>query len=151
MRRRRNLFDFDELLSQMFGTDPMKNFMNEFDKETKSGSDEDGEWTSESYTSPDGTWKSTIIYKSYSGNPDNLFKSNKPSSSNDLKKLRAQLEDAIEKQEFELAVELRDKIKTLEENKGKIEELESKLKEAIEKQEFEVAIEIRDEIKKLKS
>ena len=147
MRRRFNLFDFDELFSQMFGADPMKNF----DKETKSGSDEDGEWTSESYTSPDGTWKSTVIYKSYFGSPGNHYKSNKTSSSNDLKKLKSQLEDAIEKQEFELAVELRDKIKTLEQNKGKIEELETKLKEAIEKQEFEMAIEIRDEIKKLKS
>ena len=151
MRRRINLFDFDEIFSQLFGADPMKNFMKEFDKETKSGSDGDGEWTSESYTSPDGTWKSTVIYKSYYGSPDNLYKSNKTSSSNDLKKLKSQLEDAIEKQEFELAVELRDKIKTLEENKGKIGELESKLKEAIEKQEFETAIEIRDEIKKLKS
>lgn len=145
--RKRNLFDFDELFSQLFGADPMKNFMKEFDKETNSGSDENGEWTSESYTSPDGTWKSTVIYKSYSGNPS---KANKVSS-NDLKKLKVQLEDAIEKQEFELAVELRDKIKKLEDNKGKIEELETKLKEAIEKQEFEMAIEIRDEIKKLKS
>jgi protein-arginine kinase activator protein McsA len=47
-------------------------------------------------------------------------------------------------------VELRDRIKSLEENKDKIAALENDLKEAINKQDFEKAIEIRDELKKLK-
>jgi protein-arginine kinase activator protein McsA len=60
------------------------------------------------------------------------------------------LQKAIEEQEFEMAVELRDRIKNLEANKEKINGLENDLKEAINKQDFEKAIEIRDEIKKLK-
>ena len=49
-----------------------------------------------------------------------------------------------------MAVELRDRIKSLEENKDKIAALENDLKEAINKQDFEKAIEIRDGLKKLK-
>jgi protein-arginine kinase activator protein McsA len=47
-------------------------------------------------------------------------------------------------------VELRDKIKKLEENKEKISELQSKLDESIKNQDFEKCIQYRDEIKKLK-
>jgi protein-arginine kinase activator protein McsA len=60
------------------------------------------------------------------------------------------LQKAIDEQEFEMAVELRDRIKSLEENKDKIAALENDLKEAINKQDFEKAIEIRDGLKKLK-
>jgi len=59
------------------------------------------------------------------------------------------LDYAVEQQDFEKAVELRDRIKLIEENKGKVEELQAKIKEAIEKQDFESAIQIRDEINKL--
>ena len=57
---------------------------------------------------------------------------------------------AVEEQDFEKAVELRDKIKSLEKNKEKISELEKKLSECVEKQEYEKAIEYRDKIKALK-
>jgi len=147
MRRRINFFDLNELLSSFLSEEPIKNI----NKETKSGEDENGEWSSETYTSPDGTWKSTVVYRTSYGFGNGPFESNKSNKSSNLKNLKVQLEDAIEKQDFELAVELRDKIKSLEENKGKIEELELKLKESIEKQDFEKSIEIRDEIKKLKS
>ena len=60
------------------------------------------------------------------------------------------MQKAIDEQEFEMAVEFRDRIKSLEENKDKITALENDLKQAISKQEFEKAIEIRDELKKLK-
>ena len=59
------------------------------------------------------------------------------------------MEYAVEQQEFEKAVEIRDRIKMIEQNKGKVEELQAKMKESIEKQDFESAIEIRDQINKL--
>jgi protein-arginine kinase activator protein McsA len=74
---------------------------------------------------------------------------NEPKS-DELDLLKHKLEVAIEKQEFEEAVELRDKIKSLEKNKEKISELQSKLDECVKKQEFEKAIEYRDKIKALK-
>ncbi len=58
---------------------------------------------------------------------------------------------AVEKEDFQLAIYIRDRIKKLEENSGKIEDLENEMKEAIEKQDFERAIEIRNELNKLKS
>lgn len=66
-------------------------------------------------------------------------------------KLKSELQDAVESQDFEKAVELRDKIKSIEENGEKISNLQTKLQKAIDKQDFEKAIELRDEIKKLQS
>jgi excinuclease UvrABC helicase subunit UvrB len=65
--------------------------------------------------------------------------------------LKQQLEECVEKQDFEKAVEIRDRIKVLEENGEKLHELETKLQKAISKQDFEEAIKLRDEIKSLKS
>jgi protein-arginine kinase activator protein McsA len=69
----------------------------------------------------------------------------------DLTNLKSELQQAVDTQDFEKAVELRDKIKSLEENSEKIQKLKSKLQKCIEKEEFEKAIELRDEIKKLQS
>jgi protein-arginine kinase activator protein McsA len=70
--------------------------------------------------------------------------------SNELDILKNELEKAVAEQKFEKAVELRDKIKTLEKNKEKISELEKKLSECVEKQDYEKAIEYRDKINALK-
>jgi protein-arginine kinase activator protein McsA len=84
----------------------------------------------------------TTIYKTSDDN-------SKPSGERwDLKK---QLESAVEKQDYETAAKLRDKIKSIESNKEKIKELETKLNNSVTKQDFESAIKYRDEIKKLKS
>ena len=72
-------------------------------------------------------------------------------STDEIYSLKSELQDAVEKQEFEKAVELRDKIKSLEENSEKIQELKSKLQKSIENEDFEKAIELRDKIKKLQS
>lgn len=77
-------------------------------------------------------------------------KSNVDESDN-LTNLKTELQTAVEAQDFEKAVELRDKIKSLEENSEKIQKLKSKLQESIKKEDFEKAIELRDEIKKLQS
>ena len=66
------------------------------------------------------------------------------------KNLKQQLEIAIENENFELAVKLRDQIKSLEVNQKEIQKLEMELKKSIEEQNFEKSIEIRDQLKKLK-
>jgi len=70
--------------------------------------------------------------------------------SDELYLLKQKLEMAVEKQNFEEAVELRDKIKNLEENKEKISELNKELEDCIKIQDFEKAIELRDRINTLK-
>ena len=97
-----------------------------------------GEWKTQSKVSEDGTMKITTYYY------DNA-KTN-PTSKN----LKQQLEIAIENEDFEKAVELRDQIKKLESNQKEIDKLEEDLKKSIEEQNFEKSIEIRDQLKKLK-
>jgi protein-arginine kinase activator protein McsA len=72
------------------------------------------------------------------------------SEDDELGNLKEKLNLAIEDQNFEEAVELRDKIKSLEVNKKKISELQAKLDESIKNQDFEKSIEYRDQIKSLK-
>jgi protein-arginine kinase activator protein McsA len=139
-RRRKNfndLFgDFDAMFSQfesMFGGMPNNS-------ETESGTDEIGDWTKESYTSPDGKIFITNFVRN--GN------SNKSSGINSLKR---KLQMAIEEENFEEAVKLRDEIKNYESNQDSINKLEMELKKSIEEQDFEKSIEIRDQLKKLKS
>jgi protein-arginine kinase activator protein McsA len=139
-RRRKNfndLFgDFDAMFSQfesMFGGMPINS-------ESESGTDENGDWTKESYTSPDGKIFITNFVRNGS--------SNKSSGINSLKR---KLQMAIEEENFEEAVKLRDEIKTYESNQDSINKLEMELKKSIEEQDFEKSIEIRDQLKKLKS
>ena len=98
-----------------------------------------GEWKTQTKVSDDGTMKITTYY--YDNDKTN------PTSKN----LKQQLEIAIENEDFEKAVELRDQIKKLESNQKEIDKLEEELKKSIEQQNFEKSIEIRDQIKKLKS
>ena len=65
--------------------------------------------------------------------------------------LNIKLERAIEMEDFEEAVKLRDQIKNLGTNKEMIENLELELKESIKEKNFEKSIEIRDQLRKLKS
>jgi len=97
-----------------------------------------GEWKTQSKVSEDGTMKITTYY--YDNDKTN------PTSKN----LKQQLEIAIENEDFEKAVELRDQIKKLEINQKEINKLEEELKKSIEQQNFEKSIEIRDQLKKLK-
>ena len=136
-----NLFsEFDSLFEDFNSfTSP---YMIRGKRNVESGDDENGSWTKESFVSEDGSFQVTTIYKTSS-------ETNKPSSETlDLKK---QLESAVEKQDYESAAKLRDKIKSIESNKEKIKELETKLNNSVTNQDFESAIKYRDEIKKLKS
>jgi protein-arginine kinase activator protein McsA len=97
-----------------------------------------GEWKTQTKVSEDGTMKITTYY--YDNDKTN------PTSKN----LKQQLETAIENEDFEKAVELRDQIKKLDINQKEVDKLEEELKKSIEEQNFEKSIEIRDQLKKLK-
>jgi hypothetical protein len=99
-----------------------------------------GQWKSETRVSDDGTIKITSFYRG-----------TEPRKSKDEYGLKRQLELAIENEDFEKAVEIRDQIKKLESNKETISKLEEELKQTINDHNFERSIEIRDELKKLKS
>jgi protein-arginine kinase activator protein McsA len=118
-----NWREFDRMIDEMFNF-PMNN----------------RGWDKKTFRSPDGSISYTYMTRGFNNEP----------KSDELELLKNKLEVAIEKQEFEEAVELRDKIKSLEQNKEKISELQAKLDECIKKQEFEKAIEYRDKIKALK-
>ena len=99
-----------------------------------------GEWKSQNRVSDDGTIKVTTYYRG----------GNSSKETGGLESLKSQLERAIENEDFESAVKLRDQIKNFEKNQKSIEKLELELKKSIENQEFEKSIELRDQIKNLK-
>jgi excinuclease UvrABC helicase subunit UvrB len=141
--RRKNFFnnwtDIDEVMRAFFSGEPQIPGINS----VKHGVDENGNWKKETYSSNDGMIQITSFVRTSEGGE-------RKKDTNSLESLKKQLQRAVQNQEFEQAVELRDKIKTLEQNKEKIIDLELQLKKAIDLQEFEKAIELRDELKKLK-
>lgn len=130
--RRRNL-NFDELMAHY------EKMMESFPKKN---------WSEESYESPDGSYKVKSYLKIFDASDFSKIFDTNISEEEDLK---MKLNKAIEDENFEEAVKLRDKLKGLEVNQKEIEKLELELKEVIKTQNFEKAIEIRDELKKLKS
>lgn len=144
-RNRKSMDDLMNELNSMFN-EPM--FITGKTNVEK-GSDENGEWSKETFTSSDGTYKITSVIRVMGGDGSPI--KNTKTQNGELEILKSRLEKAVEEQDFEKAVELRDRIKSLENNQEKITELESELKESIEKQDFERAIKLRDEIKNLKS
>ena len=129
--------DFDGFFESMnfnsFESMDLESFMN--DSETKK----------ETYTSPDGMFKYTIITSV--GGPRT-----KQTKENDtITQLKKEMDEYVEKQEFEKAAEVRDKIKKFEKNRDELEKLQLQLDEAVSKQDFELAIKLRDKLNKLKS
>jgi protein-arginine kinase activator protein McsA len=98
-----------------------------------------GQWKTETRVSEDGTIKVTSFYRS-----------SEPRTSKGSNELKRQLDLAIENEDFEKAVEIRDQIRTMETNQETIAKLEDELKQTILDHNFERSIEIRDELKKLK-
>jgi protein-arginine kinase activator protein McsA len=96
-----------------------------------------GGWNTQSRVSDDGTIKITTYYR----NED---------SPTGIEGLKSQLKVAIENEDFESAVKLRDQIKNFELNQETIDKLELELKNSIKEQNFEKSIELRDELKKLR-
>lgn len=143
MFNKRNLNDlfreFDAMFGQfdsMFGGIPTNG-------KTETGTDEFGDWKKETYKSPDGGVFITSFVRT-GGN-------HKPTESSGITSLKKKLQIAIEEENFEEAVKLRDEIKKLESNQDEIKKIELELKKSIEEQDFEKSIELRDQLKKLKS
>jgi excinuclease UvrABC helicase subunit UvrB len=134
----RNLNNLNRLFKELDSFDMFfdPNFVNGKEK-MESGSDENGEWTKKTFKSSDGLYQMSYFTKNY----------NKP---NELETLKKQLDSAVLNQDFELAVELRDKIKVIENNKLELDKLNKELSECVKKQDYEDAIIIRDKIKELK-
>jgi protein-arginine kinase activator protein McsA len=92
-------------------------------------------------------------YRSEDGSMVFTYITNKSPELNEydeISQLKNKLDYAVESQNFEEAVELRDKIKNLEKNKEKISKLKKELDECIKVQDFEKAIDLRDKINSLK-
>jgi excinuclease UvrABC helicase subunit UvrB len=146
---RKSLFDdFDKEFNEM-----IESFKKDFstDLGIKEENVEEGKtgnmnWTKTTYSSPFG--KITYIV-STTGEKTNSTPKTK--ELNEVSSLKKELELCVEKQDFERAVELRDKIKRIEEQKESIELIESELKKAVDEQDFESAIKFRDKLRKLKS
>jgi len=131
--RRKFNFNIDDLMARY------EKIMEDFNKQ---------DWTTNTFESPDGDYKYTRYVKVF--DLSDLDNDNPKEMSKD-EYLNIKLERAIEMEDFEEAVKLRDQIKNLGINKEMIENLELELKESIKEQNFEKSIEIRDQLRKLKS
>jgi excinuclease UvrABC helicase subunit UvrB len=107
-------------------------------QKTEKGSDKNGEWVRTTFTSLDGS----LTYSYLTRQPKQ--------KDNELQSLKHKLELSVKNQDFEMAVELRDKIKKIEENKEVLSKLETELSECVKNQDYEEAIKLRDKIKSLK-
>ena len=107
-------------------------------EKTEKGSDENGEWVRTTFTSPDNS----LTYSYITRHPKK--------KDNELQSLKHKLDLSVKNQDFEMSVELRDKIKKIEENRDVLFKLEKKLSECVKNQDYEEAIKLRDKIKELK-
>lgn len=144
---RRN-FNFNDLFSEFDSLfDGFSSYNNPMvvrgKKDVDSGEDENGAWTKETFTSEDGTYQVTSIYRYGDTTPNR--------DSSEISVLKDKMNKAVESQDYETAAQLRDKINSIESNKEKIQELQSQLDDAVSKQDFEKAIKLRDKIKKYNS
>jgi len=144
--KRKSLKEMMNELDEIMGS-----FNHEFssitDEESQSneGSDKNGEWKTETYTSPNGMFRYVITTTHRTPNKKS------PEETDEISLLKKELQDCVEKQEFERAVEVRDKIKNFEKNQDEIKNLQTKLDDAISNQDFESAIKLRDKLNKIKS
>ena len=109
------------------------------------GADKLGDFETETFESPDGSMKYTIRTYKIGGSP----KPNKEERGS-LESLKKQLDTAVKKEDYQLAIYLRDKIKNFEKDQVEIKKIEDELKACVEAQEFEKAIELRDQLRKMK-
>lgn len=139
----RNFYNINRLLRELNTFDDSFFESNKHlsgDEKIESGNDENGEWEKKTFISDDGMFSYSFFTK----------RSENKKELDTISGLKKQLDLAVETQEFERAVELRDKIKKLEENKEEIQRLHKELNEHIKNQDFESAIIVRDKIKSLK-
>ena len=144
--KRKSLKEIMNELDEMIGS-----FNHEFlsitgeESQSNEGSDKNGEWKTETYTSPNGMFRYVITTTHRTPNKKS------PKETDEISLLEKELQDCVEKQKFERAVEVRDKIKNLEKNQDEIKNLQTKLDDAVSNQDFESAIKLRDKINNMKS
>jgi excinuclease UvrABC helicase subunit UvrB len=111
--KRKSLKEIMNELDEMIGS-----FNHEFssitDEESQSneGSDKNGEWKTETYTSPNGMFRYVITTTHRTPNKKS------PEETDEISLLKKELQDCVERQEFERAVEVRDKIKNFSPQKS---------------------------------
>ena len=131
-------FNIDEILAKY------QNLMKEINNKLSND-----DWTKESFESPDGSYRYTSFVKVIDlSDFYNQDVDDKKMSKEEY--LTYKLQQAVENEDFEEAIKLRDQISNLKSNQEEIEKLELDLKEAIKLQDFEKAIKLRDELKKMK-
>lgn len=106
----------------------------------ESGVDENGEWERKTYVSDTGLFTFTYTTRKYNQTQN---------SESDITLLKKELSDCVEKQDFEKAVDIRDRINKLEKNEEEIIKLKKELETSVKNQDFESAIKLRDKIKSL--
>ena len=90
---RRKLFnEFDNLFNSLLNQDP---FIFKGKTQKENGKDENGDWSKETFTSEDGMIQFTTIFRSTYGNTP------QPEEQNTLERLRKELQNAVNLQEFE--------------------------------------------------
>ncbi len=120
---------------------------------TESGTNEDGtKWFKTTFTSHDGSYStSSYVTTTKFDNNWTSTSTNNVESTSELHQLKNSLNKAVDNQNFEEAVKLRDLIQNYEKDSEKLNKLKFKLEEAISTQNYEEAIQLRDSIKKLES
>jgi protein-arginine kinase activator protein McsA len=144
MKNKNYLKRLEDLLQEVLGNqdnDSFDSLLNKFgDFKTEKGVNELGDWVKTTFTSNDGSF--TQVSYLLHGKPE------KKEISSEIIELNQMLKKCVDKQDYEKAAELRDKIKFIEGNKIRIDELKKELDLVIKNHNFERAIEIRDELKK---
>lgn len=145
MKNKNYLKRLEYLLNDVLNTGNTVSFNSFLDRmgdfKTEKGTNEMGDWVKTTYTSNDGTYVQ-VSYLIHG-------KLEKVDTNSELHELNVQLQKCVEKQDFETAAVLRDKIKSFDLIKSKQMELKKELDEVIKEQNFERAIEIREELKKI--
>lgn len=157
-------FNFEKLINDL-RTNYKDTFLNKVptkfptlsgEHNVEKGTDKDGKWEKHSYKTNNGLVSLTYYTKDYT--PVKYLPENwnweYPTSEKTTDytwELKTKLQKAIDTQDFESAVTLRDEIRKYENNYSKITKLEEELSETIKSQDFEKSIELRDKINKLKS
>jgi len=159
-------FNFEKLINDLKNLSYTDSFLNKVptnfpsflgDHTVERGTDKDGKWEKRSYKSDNGSVSYSFYTKTYT--PENWTEPtswswDKPTSEKPTDytwELNNKLQKAIDAQDFESAVTLRDEIRKYENNYSKITKLEEELAETIKSQDFEKSIELRDKINKLKT
>lgn len=142
---RKSLKQMMDEINEMFGESYPNFKSSSMEHKTETGNEDGMNWEKETFTSPDGR----ITYIVTSGSFPNIGRKSK-TNDNSLESLKQQLDKAVEKEDFQLAIYLRDKIKTFERDQEEIKQVEDELKDCIKSQNFEKAIELRDQLRKMR-